>query len=130
MGLSQRALRPGFLQACYGVMLVMFGIFLTAHHRPPRVVGLLLPVACVLVPRCFFRTPRNGWVRSRQWLYLLSAAGLVGLILDAAVVPASHVSEQAILAVYCGVFLLFGAYDHWLLRQLARARVSEVTDAA
>jgi hypothetical protein len=107
MGLSQRALRPGFLQACYGVMLVMFGIFLTAHHRPPRVAGLLLPVACVLVPRCFFRTPRNGWVRSRQWL-----------------------SEQAILAVYCGVFLLFGAYDHWLLRQLARARVSEVTDAA
>jgi hypothetical protein len=117
-------MREGFLPSYLILFLLM--IFLASRPgKHPDGAIFLVVVNMLLLPKCFFRTPKNGWVQLRRWLYVASTAGLVSLITFIALLHVSHRSLQLILAAYCAVFVLLGLYDHWLLGYLVRPRRME-----
>lgn len=127
-GRTKPEMRAGFLPTYLFLFLAMLVLSLRSDVHG-GVTVLWVSVMIALLPKCFFRTPKNVWVELRQWLYSFGVVGLTGLIGYAALGHVGHGAVRVILATYCVVFVLLGLYDHWLLGRLARPRGRVAVDA-
>ena len=101
-------------------LLVMLGYIMTAsldfHASAFVLVG---SSAFLLLPRCFYHTPRIAALQIRRALSIAALVFVGGMVIRAAWM---HASKSLIPLGMCVCFLLLVTYDHWLLMYLLGGR--------
>jgi hypothetical protein len=85
------------------------------HGRGNPSGFILLTVAFLVVPRCFYRAPDVAIIRFRR---VLSVTSLVAIFAASLGFQFGRVGIWPYMMAMCTVFLLLDLYDHWLLTHL------------
>lgn len=103
------------------ICLFALALGLGITSKAENLAVLLLQPIIWLLPRCFYISPPDAWLRLRKAVY---AAGILAIFAVGAyvsVVGHSRAPTAPFLSAFAAVLVVLGLYDHWLFTYLLRS---------
>jgi hypothetical protein len=108
----------GYLWAMLILLAVFIGTSLFRGLDMYRGALNLWIVLLFTLPRCFYSTPANGFIRFRRALYITGSSIIFTAIAAIPFLHAPHSAKWPLLETISATLLILSLYDHWLLNTL------------